>query len=44
LYEENSYDAWGVYKDVDGTVTDYDFYSHFPYTEQFNQEWNDADF
>jgi hypothetical protein len=33
-YAENSYDPWGAYK---VTGTNYEHYSHFPYTNQFNQ-------
>lgn len=42
-YRMNSYDSWGNYRDiVSGANTDYDFYSNFAYTNQFNQEWDDG--
>lgn len=38
-YSKNAYDAWGAYKPTD---SDYDYNSHFPYVNQFNQEWHDG--
>ncbi len=38
-YRQNSYDPWGSYSPRSSS---YDFEKHFPYTNQFNQEWNDA--
>ena len=40
-YNENSYDSWGTYRPLSyqASTNDYDFYSHFPYTNQFDQGW-----
>lgn len=40
-YAPNSYDPWGTYKP---RTTSFDFDSHFPYTNQFNQGWGSMDY
>lgn len=45
-YETNAFDGWGVHKPRPNvpltTDLDHDYMAHFPYTTQFDQDWNTA--